>query len=312
MKRIIRATTDPGVSQREKEHMILARQVCAEGIVLLENNGILPLRDKRVALYGCGARHTLYGGTGSGEMHPRQTVSYEQGLREGGFEITTAAWLDAYEKEYTAAEKVWQERLSALRSTTDKMGGVELKSRHPFVPPVGPPTEETEADTALYILSRRAGEGSDRRTEDGEYYIRQTEYHTLKTLCGQYKSVVLVLNVCGVMDLSFLDSLPLAAVVLASLGGMEAGHGLADVLSGTVSPSGKLTDTWAQHYEDYPCFDTYSYRDGNPNQEKYREGIYVGYRWFDAWGHSAQISLWLRSKLHKVFHNAPVGKAGRG
>lgn len=283
MKRIIRATTDPSISEREKEHMVLARHLAADGIVLLENNGILPLKEHKLALYGCGARQTLYSGTGSGEMNPRHTVSYEEGLLNAGFEITTGAWLDAYEKEYVAAEKAWQEKLAALRSTTDKMGGVELKSKNPFVPPVGLPTEKTETDTALYVLSRRAGEGSDRRTEEGDYYIRQTEFDTLKNLCRQYPNVVLVLNVCGVMDLSFLDSLPLAAVVLSSLGGMEAGHGLADVLSGRSSPSGKLTDTWARRYEDYPCFDTYSYRDGNPNQEEYQEGIYVGYRWFDAW-----------------------------
>ncbi|MBQ5519000.1 MAG: glycoside hydrolase family 3 C-terminal domain-containing protein, partial [Clostridiales bacterium] len=82
------------------KHRDLAREICAEGIVLLENNGVLPLTAKKAALYGAGARHTVFGGTGSGENNPRYNVNIEEGLKNANIEIASEAWLDEYDDLY--------------------------------------------------------------------------------------------------------------------------------------------------------------------------------------------------------------------
>ena len=83
------------------------------------------------------------------------------------------------------------------------------------------------------------------------------------------------------MDLSIMDEIRVDAVLFYGQGGMEGGIALADILTGKVNPCGKLTDTWAMRYEDYPCAETFGHRNGNLDDEDYSEGIYVGYRWFD-------------------------------
>ncbi|MBM6900944.1 glycoside hydrolase family 3 C-terminal domain-containing protein, partial [Gemmiger formicilis] len=95
--------------------------------------------------------------------------------------------------------------------------------------------------------------------------------------------MVVLINAGGVVDLAFLEELPhMQAALVISQPGMEGGHAVADVLSGAVNPSGKLTDTWADHYEDYPNTTTFSHNNGNVEKELYEEGIYVGYRYFDS------------------------------
>lgn len=289
MKRILRATTDPNISPREIAHAALARKLYAEGIVLLENNGALPLREKNIALYGFGARHTYFGGTGSGENRPRYQVNIQQGLENAGLTITTKAWLDDFDREYTAENARWRTELTEGLKKCPKLQQMDYASAHPFQPPFGRPiTKEdmagSQTGTAIYILTRQAGEGADRQTVQGDYYIRDEELSHLKTLTASYEKVILVLNVGGIIDLGFTEGLNLSAIVYALQGGMEMGNGLADVLTGKVTPCGKLTDTWAEKYEDYPCHDTFSYRSGDSHVEEYREGIYVGYRWFDIQG----------------------------
>lgn len=289
MKRVIRATTNPNPSGREKRNAALARRIGAEGIVLLENDGTLPLRDKEIALYGFGARHTCYGGTGSGENHPRYRVNVEEGLESAGYVITTKGWLDDFDASYHDAYNTWHKNLVEGLKKCKKLEQMDYASANPFIPPLGrdislSDKKASHTENAVYVLTRQAGEGADRRTEKGDYYICDRELAQLEQLCGLYDHVVLLLNICGVMDLSFMKRLKLAAVVLTLQGGMEAGNSVADVLSGKVNPCGKLTDTWAERYEDYPCHDTYSYRSGNAREEDYTEGIFVGYRWFDVNG----------------------------
>ena len=138
-----------------------------------------------------------------------------------------------------------------------------------------------ETDTAIYVLSRQAGEGRDRRAEKGDYLLSDVEEDSLRLLRKHYKKLILVLNCGSVMDLSILDEIRIDAVLFCGQGGTEGGNALADVLAGKVSPSGKLTDTWARRYEDYPCANTFSHRNGDLENEEYSESIYVGYRWFD-------------------------------
>lgn len=287
MKRVIRATTSPAVTQRELTHRALAREICAEGVVLLENNGALPLREKRVALYGLGARRTSFGGVGSGETSPREAVSVEKGLENAGFEVTSKKWLDDYDREYDEKRAAWREGVIAAIKKYPRAEQMDHVHRHPFVIPAGREiTAEDVAEgcgTAIYVLTRHAGEGSDRRAEEGDYLVTPAERRHLDTLCELYENVILVTNVGGLVDLSFVKETRIAAVVHMAQGGMESGSGLADVLSGAVSPSGKLTDTWAVHYGDYPGAEDFAYR-GDPTEEDYNEGIYVGYRYFDAFG----------------------------
>ena len=97
MKPVFYAQKSTTVTERESEHRNLARSICADGIVLIENNGILPFKADKVALYGAGARHTVFGGTGSGENNPRYNVNIEEGLKNAGICITTEDWLDEYD-----------------------------------------------------------------------------------------------------------------------------------------------------------------------------------------------------------------------
>lgn len=288
MKRVIRASTVCDFSEREKRNALLARRIGAEGIVLLENDGVLPLRGSKIALYGLGARHTAFGGTGSGEIRPRYRINIEEGLKNAGLTITTDAFLDGLDAEYESRRQVWRKRLNKGLKKCRKIDQMGYASSHPFVPPLGGEIVRTEADTALYVLTRQAGEGSDRKTEAGDYLIREEEFAQLKAICSLYQSTVLILNTCGVIDLAFTKNLPLSAIVLASHGGMEAGNSLADVLTGRTAPSGRLTATWAERYGDYPSADTYSYLSGDAKQEDYFEDIFVGYRWFHANGIKAR------------------------
>ena len=279
---MIRATKNNAVTERERRNALLARTIGAEGIVLLENDGALPLKEKRIALYGLGARHTAFGGTGSGENRPRYRVNVEEGLLKAGFQIVNSAWLDALDLEVERARKVWRKELIKGLKKCKKTAQMDYASSHPFLPPLGSEIENEGTMSAIYVLTRQAGEGSDRKTEAGDYYIRPEELAQLKQVCKHYPSTILVLNVSGVIDLSFIDELPLSAVVLALQGGMEAGNALADILSGAVNPSGRLAATWARRYEDYPAYNTFSYQNGNPREEDYSENLFVGYRWFHA------------------------------
>ena len=279
---MIRATTDPAPTEREKRNALLARRIGAEGIVLMENNGALPLKRNKIALYGLGARHTAFGGTGSGENRPRYLVNVEDGLKNAGYFVATKAWLNALDVAYETAHKAWRKQFIKGMKKHKKTEQMDYASANFFLPPLGPEIVKEDTDTALYVLTRQAGEGSDRKAEAGDYYIRPEELEQLKTLCALYPETILILNVSGVIDLSFTRELSLAAILLVLQGGMEAGNAIADVLSGKVTPSGRLAATWAERYEDYPSHDTYSYMNGDPREEDYFENIFVGYRYFHA------------------------------
>ncbi|MGM9603632.1 MAG: glycoside hydrolase family 3 C-terminal domain-containing protein, partial [Faecousia sp.] len=284
-KRGFSGTLNPEPSRREKEHRALARQAAAEGMVLLQNDGVLPLAPgSRVALYGMGARYTVQGGTGSGSVNNRDSVSIDRGLRDAGLVITTDQWLDRFDQAYAAARAAWQAEILAAAKPGDFFSLYTAYSTRRLQAPAGEPMVRTEADIAIYVISRISGESVDRRAEKGDYYLSDVEQREMSQLARLYPKLIVVLNVGGVMDVSFLDHLPIAALVLMSQAGMEGGNALADVLTGAVPFSGKLTDTWAYHYEDYPSSAEFGHRNGNLVQEKYTEGIFVGYRYFDSFG----------------------------
>ena len=279
-------TLSPEVTKRETEHRAIARRIAGEGIVLLSNDGVLPLSaGTRIALCGAGARHTIPGGTGSGEVNCRPVVSVYQGLKDAGIDIADIAWLDALDEAYEKQRAEWIKAVQAERTPGDFDSFWKALAAHPRPNPAGSGIPlEKDTEVAVYVISRIAGEGADRHPVKGDYLLSDTEEEQLKQLCEAYKKVIVILNVGGVIDLGFMDRCPVSALVLMSQAGMEGGNALADVLTGKVNPSGRLSETWAMRYEDYPCAMEFSHMNGNLLEEKYREGIRVGYRWFDASG----------------------------
>ncbi len=279
---------DLSISEREKNIREISRRAASEGMVLLENNGILPLHaGMGLALYGQGALYTVKGGTGSGDVNSRNTITVEQGLRGAGFRIVNREYLKRYDAEFAAGRKKCEEAI--YREAGEERDPHKLYKAHasfvPELPDLPVQREDTAgADAIVYVISRISGEFADRRAEKGDYYLSDREETELEVLSGFGLPLIVVLNVGGVVDLSFMDRLKPAALILMSQAGSEGGNALADILSGRVSPSGRLTDTWAFRYEDYPSSATFSHRNGQLAEEFYTEGIYVGYRFFDSFG----------------------------
>ena len=279
-------TTDNTVTKRELENRKVARRAAAEGMVLLKNEGILPLKEgTKIALYGVGASRTIKGGTGSGDVNERETVSIYQGMKNGGFEITTEDWIKDFDEKYQAARYAWRDEIEneAAKLEDQVSGFFNVYSTTPFRMPAGAPVTQTDAEVAIYILSRVAGEGADRFDEAGDYYLTEEEKKQLADICSMYKHVIVAVNTGGLADLSFMDEyVNIEALLQIVQPGMEAGNAFADIISGRVTPSGKMTDSWAFKYEDYPNSKTFSHNNGNVDKEYYTEGLYVGYRYFDS------------------------------
>ena len=286
--RTFNGTTSPEVTQRETDHRKIAREAAAEGFVLLENKDhFLPLaKGSKVGLYGAGAIRTIKGGTGSGDVNERDSVNIFQGMKNAGYDVTSSEWLEDYDKCYVQARLDWKNEIFT------KMNGDDAKffdaySATPFFVPSGNPIDEEKAaadgaDTAFFVLARIAGENKDRFDTEGDYFISKEEKAILAQVSKCYKNVVLVINTGGLMDLAFVEEFDNIRSILQYVqAGQEGGNAFADVVSGDVTPSGKMTDTWAKDYYDYPGAEVYSYKSGDLFKEKYEEGIFVGYRYFD-------------------------------
>ena len=289
MELLTKASYSPEVSEREKRNLEVAYHAACESMVLLKNEGVLPLKTKKVALYGPGVTRTIKGGTGSGEVNERHSVTILEGMENRGFEITSKQWLEDYEAAYEQGEiehkKAQRDIIKLLKSKSF----MEMMFKG-YTPPAGRPISEkdvadSDTDSAIYVLSRQAGEGGDRKAEKGDLFITDEERAAIKTCVENYKNFVLVINSGCSIDMSFVDEIPgIGAILFICQLGTEGGNAFADTISGKVTPSGKLTDTWAKKYADIPYHDEFSYLNGNVEEEYYKEGIYVGYRYFDSFG----------------------------
>ena len=266
------------VSLREKQHQQLARRAAAEGMVLLKNEGVLPLKAGKIMLYGPGSRMTVKGGSGSGDVHERHSVSIEEGLLNAGFSFPSTLWMDRFEKKYQEDMSAWKEEVDSLIKgytpfQTMQMFTVigEHPAPYPACTPVMADELSDESDTAVYVLARQAGEGQDRRVEKGSYLLSDVETESLIKLAEHYRKLILVLNCGGVIDLSIMDKVRIGAVIMYGQCGMEGGNALADILTGKVNPSGRLTDTWAKSYWDYPGAETFGYLNSNLESDAYDE-----------------------------------------
>ncbi len=261
----------------EIEHNARLRTFGPECAVLLKSNGAFPLdAPGPIALFGSGARRTVKGGTGSGEVNSRFFVTVEEGLENAGFTVTSKYWMETYEQLRQAARADF---LRQLRAESRKKGTLAALE---FMGAVMPEPEYTiplygEGETAVYVLARISGEGTDRKAVPGDVLLTETEIRDILSLQKKYKKFLLVLNVGGVVDLS--PVLAVENILLLSQLGTETGTVLADLLLGRAYPSGKLSTTWAA-WGDYPNVGDF----GGRNETRYREGVYVGYRYFDSVG----------------------------
>lgn len=261
----------------EKEHIGLLRDSLAECTLFLRQNGAFPLEvPGRIAAYGNGVRHTVKGGTGSGEVNSRYSVNVEQGLKDAGFTITTGRWLDAFDQVEADAQKAFVKEIKARAKQHHTLAILEGMGAVMPQPEYDLPLDG-EGDTAIYVLSRISGEGNDREPIPGDIRLTDSEAKTILALDAKYEKFMLVLNVGGVVDLTPVKEV--SNILVLSQLGVETGSVLADILLGRANPSGKLTTTWAS-WEDYCREGEF----GDINDTRYKEGIYVGYRYFDTVG----------------------------
>ncbi len=278
-----------------KAHAAVTRQSSTEGMVLLKNDGALPIRDlKTVALFGVNSYDFLSGGLGSGCVNVPYVVDMVTGLKNIGVN-TTPLLTEIYQNYVKYAKAKLKADKNPMMWFLDqgqpKLDEIEISERcvqH----------EVREADAAIITIGRQAGEGMDRQI-DGEFNLTRQEQDMIFRVSDQFraqgKPVIVILNSGSVMETaSWRDRVN--AILCAWQPGEEGGNSVADVLTGKANPSGKLTMTWPIAATDHPStknfpqnYDMYSYREmigwgaGIPNESftNHEEDIYVGYRYFD-------------------------------
>lgn len=268
------------LQEYEKKHLKLVRKSAAECCLFLKKDGSFPLAEAgKIAAFGAGVRHTVKGGTGSGEVNSRFSVNVEKGLTRAGFQITSTVWLDGYDQVLETARKEFVAQIR--REAREHKQIAALYSMGKAMPQPEYELELTgSGEACIYVLSRDSGEGADRQPIKGDVKLTDTEVRDILELNEKFDKFMLVLNVGGVVDLS-----PVAQVkniLCLSQLGVVTGYVLADILLGKANPSGKLATTWAA-WEDYCTEGTI----GDKNETLYKEGIYVGYRYFDTIGRKA-------------------------
>ncbi len=257
-------------------HAAISREAATEGMVLLHNNGVLPLGpSKKIALFGNYAYDTQPGGSGSGYVNRAYKVTLDKGLEAAGYTLDKAlaqAYVDhiAAEKAQMPEEYFWV----VPTASEYKVSGAQIAS-------------SVKADVAIVTLGRMSGEGGDRTAEEGDYLLSSQEVQLVKQVSQNFhkqgKPVVLVLNVGAPLNLAGLEDYA-DAILLAWLPGQEAGHAITDILSGAVNPSGKLPVTLAGKYEDVPSSKNFGLSEGEINTVRYAEDLMVGYRHFTSAG----------------------------
>ena len=284
------AKTTDEITNMEIRHLDTVRELAAECLVLLENDGTLPIKNPgRIALYGNGARHTVKGGGGSGEVNTRNDVNICDGLEKAGFEIASKSWLDRYDDIYEETVNAYMtkvETIAKARGVPATSVYFEMALEAPDMPKITEEdVKEASCDTAIFVISRDSTEGRDRTPTKGDYYLTDEEDYNIDFITSHFDKVIILLNVGAVIDTSELKHRPgVNSLLFVGQVGNITGHIVADCITGKTNPSGKLVDTWAKAYEDYPFAKEFSSLNGNTDDEFYREGIYVGYRFFDSFG----------------------------
>ena len=254
-----------------EEHIRLSREAAAEGMVLLKNEDqVLPfVGGTRLALFGKASVDYVKGGGGSGDV----TVAYIRSLQEG---------LEYKEKE--GKVQVLASLGDFYRENIRKQyaeGVLPGQTTEPEIPENLLKEAKAWADVAVISICRFSGEGWDRKgiPGDGDFYLTREEQAMVDTVTANFDKVVVVLNVGGMVDTSwFRNNDRIQSVLLAWQGGIEGGLAAADLLCGDGNPSGKLTDTFAGSFDDYPSSAGFN---DSEDYVDYNEDIYVGYRYFE-------------------------------
>ena len=295
---------------QEQARIAVGRQVAQEGMVLLENSGALPLKaGTRVALFGVGQIGFLHGGSGSGSTFADYVVKLPEAMEKAGAVVDQV--LLARYAEYCAAEqkKVEKEPPHMRRGTIPEL----------VLPEEAVAAAAARNDAAIVSFARLAGEGRDRKLEKGDYYLSDEEHALLHSLNKHFGTVIVLLNVCGTIDMEWVDRYQPDGVLMVWIPGQEGASAAADILMGHVNPSGRLSDTIAKRWEDIPSsvnfgawcdgFENYTGDEnqipywggvgnhemvpigqtvvrpvGNRRYTEYQEGLYVGYRYFTTFG----------------------------
>ena len=276
-----------------KAHAAVARKAAGEAIVLLRNEGALPLKgNEKVALYGISAIDFVAGGTGSGDVNKAYVVNMEDAMKAAGFTLDKN--LADYYKAYIAYDKAQ----TALNNT--QFSWFSRRKLSEIAIPANAIESEAKAnEVAVVVLGRNAGEGADRRQID-DFELTTVERELLRDVSTAFhaagKKVIVVLNVGGVIETASWKNM-VDAIVLPWSPGQEGANAVADVLTGKVNPSGKLPMTFPVNFMDHPSSANFPYNYNNQNARggfgwgprqpqkdvdytNYEEGIWVGYRHF--------------------------------
>lgn len=238
------------------------------GIVMLKNDGALPLKQGgTAAVFGRIQLHYYKSGTGSGGMvNVSKVIGITDGLLDAGYKL---------DEQLLNAYREWDEQNPFDHG--EGWGG------EPWSQKEMPLTDElvsgaaSRADAAIVIIGRTAGEEMDNKLEKGAFLLSDLEEDMLRRVTSAFDKTVVLLNTGGLIDMSFMDRYPVSAVMYVWQGGMVGGAGTAAVLTGEVSPSGKLPDTIAYEISDYSSDKFF----GSGDMDCYGEDIYVGYRYFE-------------------------------
>ncbi|RAX22390.1 MULTISPECIES: glycoside hydrolase family 3 N-terminal domain-containing protein [unclassified Actinomyces] len=245
----------------------LARRAAAEGTVLLTNDGVLPLSPTEpVAVFGRVQIDWFAVGYGSGgDVNAVYTTNLLGSLVEQGVSVD-AELASTYRQWCNAQEPPTEEWGNWPRFYPEMEVSEELVA-----------AAASRARTAVVVIGRAAGEDRENVLEPGGYYLTDIEHTLLEQVTGHFESTVVIINSGNVMDLSWAEELGVSALLLAWPGGMEGGRAVADVLTGVTEPGGRLTDTIARAYADYPSAANF----GGQEFNNYAEDVFVGYRYFE-------------------------------
>ncbi len=285
-----------------KAHAKVAHEAAANGMVLLKNNNNalpIPKSVKKVAAFGNASYEFISGGTGSGDVNEAYTVSLIQGLNNAGFQTDNGLqeFYKNYIKEARAKQEPPKNFLAAL------MGGmIPVEEAEVSTELAGEMAEKS--DLALIVIGRNAGEGDDRKAEEGDFYLSSTETGMIKNVTEAFhkkgKKSIVILNIAGVIETASWRDIP-DAVLCAWQPGQEGGNSVTDVLTGKINPSGKLAISFPVKYEDSstaknfpgneikkegeedktPDQSGFSFMRRVPWEVVYEEDIYVGYRYYN-------------------------------
>lgn len=252
-----------------REHRQLSRMAAGEGAVLLKNdNALLPFKKgAKIAIFGKSQIDFVKGGGGSGDVSVSSVCNIYQGLRTKTEYLEIFNPLSLYYREYVEAEY--------------KNGAVPGMLKEVSVPSDLLARAKDFTDTAVIVIGRYSGEGWDRKNDatDDYFNLSRTELDMVESVTANFDHVVVLLNIGAIMDATwFADNERISSAVIIWQGGMEGGLAAADILTGEINPSGKLPDTCAKTFDDYPTSENFYESD---EYVKYTEDIFVGYRYFE-------------------------------